>query len=233
MADHAPKNPSTTWYFTDWENDPALKTCSLAAQGLWMRLLCIAARSPEPGIVQIGTLDMSPPHGLTHIASAVGQPPNVITPLIDELLTSGTASRDRKGRLINRRMVRAAGLSQKRAVAGKIGADVTNEKRWKKRVLGRQNVGKPSPLQDFKTSSTSHGEISTGTARPPAPEGAASRTPGLTSHETWRQRLVAYDPHNVRKTWHLTWGPRPDAPGIQPLIPPDLLRWWREQRAAA
>jgi len=70
-------------------------------------------------------------------------------------------------------------------------------------------------------------------ARPPAPEGAASRTPGLASEETWRQRLAAYDPHDPRKTWQPFWGPRPDAPGHQPLIPPDLLRWWREQREQA
>jgi hypothetical protein len=233
----SPKNPSTTWYFTDWANDPALKICSLAAQGLWMRLLCIAALSPEHGVVQIGSLTCGLPGGLAHIAPAVGRPPHEIAPLIDELLSSGAASLDRKQRLFCRRMVRAAALYKKRSAAGKNGADVTNGKHWGKESLPRQKVGKPlgkpPPLHDFKTSKFSHGEISTGAARPPAPDGAASRTPGLTSHETWQQRLAAYDPHNIRATWKATWGPRPDAPGIQPMIPPDLLRAWREQREQA
>jgi uncharacterized protein YdaU (DUF1376 family) len=92
--------------------------------------------------------------------------------------------------------------------------------------LPSRAIPSPSPSPSHNTFITTN---STDAARPPAPEGAASRTPGLTSHETWRQRLVGYDPANIRKTWQPTWGPRPDAPGIQPMIPPDLLTWWRAE----
>lgn len=136
------KNPSDTWFYNDWENDPELKSCSLAAQGLWMRLLCIAARSPERGVVQIGSLDFSHPNGLQQIAAAVGRSQEEIAPLIDELVSSRAASLDRKKRITNRRMVRAAKTSKARSRSGKNGADVTNGKRWKKTDLGRQNVGK-------------------------------------------------------------------------------------------
>jgi hypothetical protein len=40
-------------WWSDWENDPALRQCSLAAQGLWMRLLCLAAQSRIYGVVLV------------------------------------------------------------------------------------------------------------------------------------------------------------------------------------
>jgi hypothetical protein len=41
------------WFWADWSNDTALNLCSLAAQGLWMRLLCIAAQGEPYGCVTI------------------------------------------------------------------------------------------------------------------------------------------------------------------------------------
>lgn len=227
------KNPSTTFYFNDWENDEKLRLCSLAAQGLWMRLLCIAARSPEPGIVQTGTFDMSPPHGLTLIASAVGQPPDVINPLIDELLTSGAASRDRQGRIYCRRMVRAASLSLKRSEAGRNGAAVTNGKRWRKDDLSRQTVGKPpdkpvasSRLQDFESSS--HGEISDSAARATACPDGPPRSRQYPDSAKWAERLAAFKPWLAERPWKPEWGPPPDSSGTpNPLIPALMLKAWK------
>jgi hypothetical protein len=31
--------------FNDWDNEPGMKFCSLAAQGLWFKMLGLAARS--------------------------------------------------------------------------------------------------------------------------------------------------------------------------------------------
>lgn len=116
------KNPSTTFFWNDWDNDEALKACSLAAQGLWMRCLCIAARSPEPGVVMIGGFPAGRADIVPRLAAVVGHPLDAVNALIDELLTSGTASLDRKNRIINRRMVKAAALHRKRSEAGKAGA---------------------------------------------------------------------------------------------------------------
>lgn len=228
------KNPSTTWYFNDWENDPALKACSLAAQGLWMRLLCIAARSPEHGVVQIGSLDFSLPDGLTQIASAVGRPLEEIAPLIDELLSSGAASQDRKKRLTSRRMVRAAALSSKRSEAGQIGAQVTNGKRTTNGSLPRQTSGntpgKPPPLHSLPaSSSSSHGKTIGDAPSALAPEGARSGS-SLTSPEVWRERLTKWLEDG---TWSARYGLRPDSSGTNPIIPPDLLQWAKAQKAQA
>lgn len=168
MAALGPKNPSASFYWNDWDNDAELKTCTLAAQGLWMRMLCIAARSPEPGVVLIGGFPASRTEIAPRIAALVGQPLDVVNALIDELLTSGAASLDRRQRIVNRRMVRAAALHNTRSVAGKKGADVTNGKTKRKedlpRQTGRQTSGKPPPLQDshdfsipFETTSRTEG----------------------------------------------------------------------------
>ncbi len=142
-----PKNPSASFYWNDWDNDEALKACSLAAQGLWMRMLCIAARSPEPGIVMIGEFPASRAEIAPRIAALVGQPLETVNALIDELLTSGAASLDRKKRIYNRRMVRAVALHNKRSEAGRHGAAVTNGKNKRKESLPQQNAGKP-PAND-------------------------------------------------------------------------------------
>ncbi len=61
-----------------------------------------------------------------------------------------------------------------------------------------------------------------------APNGA--RSPA--SRAEWKRRLDNYDPSDIRKTWKANWGPRPDAPGHQPLIPRDILSSWLAQGEA-
>ncbi len=205
------KNPSDTWFYNDWENDEKLKVCTLAAQGLWKRLLCIAARSPERGVVQIGSLNCSRTEGLPHIAAAVGHPPQEIAPLIDELVSSGAASVDRKGRVYNRRMVDAAKVSAARAKSGSNGAEVTNGKRWGKVKLGQQNVGKPPPLQDsnppnpllINSGSTLAVSASASPDGPPRPQ--------LPDSAKWAGRLAEYRPWEGKRLWQPFWGPRPDS----------------------
>ena len=41
--------PWGKFFWKDWLTDPRLSICSLAAQGLWMRLLCIMSMSEPPG----------------------------------------------------------------------------------------------------------------------------------------------------------------------------------------
>lgn len=211
-----PKNPSIIFYFNDWRNDPSLKVCSLAARGLWLDLLDIAARSPEPGVVQIGSLNCSLPDGLPHIAAVVGRPLQEIAPLIDELIASGAASRDRRGRLYNRRMKRDAALSVKRSESGRKGADVTNGKKRRIEGLPRQNPGKPPgkpPASSYPPSSLPLHESGTG--------GVAARD------SIWAERLDGYRPWEGVNAWSPHWGPRPDSAGTNPLIPGELLAKWR------
>lgn len=212
-----PKNPSTRWYFNDWDGDPNLKACSLAAQGLWMLMLCIAARSPEPGVVQIGNQPLRHPDGLAPLALSIGRPLEEIVPLIDELLRFGVADRDRSGRLKNRRMVRAAELSAKMARNGARGAAVTHGNRGRKEGLPSKHGGNPPALHDSKTSlPPSHGETGIDAER-----------------AKWALRLAGYRPWEGLTKWEAGWGWRPDSAGDNPLIPKDLLASWRAEAKAA
>ena len=227
------KNPSDTWFYNDWENDEKLKACSLAAQGLWMRLLCIAARSPERGIVQIGSLNLSLPDGLAHVALAVGRPLEEIAPLIDELVSSGAAYLDRRKQIYNKRMRDAAKVSAARAEAGEKGALVTNGQRWGKVKLPQQNVSKPPPSSSLPSpESLSHGDTPTVAARASASPDGPPRT-RLPDSAKWAERLAGYRPWEGKYVWQPNWGLRPDSAGRNPLIPPALLAAWRSDQAAA
>lgn len=135
------KNPYATMFWNDLENDEKLKTCSLAAKGLWaVHMLPMAARAPEPGVVMSGEhpcrWDDDLPIVLATAAGANATPEvlvvmaTVFRDLIKELVTSGTASVDGQGRMYNRRMVREARMRAQKSAAGQAGM----EARWGKRT---------------------------------------------------------------------------------------------------
>lgn len=87
--------------WSDWSDDPALAMCSLAAQGLWMRLMCIAAQGTPYGHVTING------KGATagDIARLVRIKTRRAEQLIAELERRGVAARDANSVLFCRRMV--------------------------------------------------------------------------------------------------------------------------------
>ncbi len=100
------ENPSTIWYWNDWDNDRGLMLCSLAAQGLWMRMLSIAARSG--GYVSIGGIGCSS----QEVAALVGKPIREVERLIAELAQRRVFSRTKGGMIYSRRIVRGENRSR-------------------------------------------------------------------------------------------------------------------------
>jgi hypothetical protein len=112
----------TVWskfFWSDWSNDPALRICSLAAQGLWMRMLCIAAEADPTGYVTVN----GRPLGVTDIARLAGVTETECESLLAELDRNGVFSRDRKGATYSRRMVRDAKTVKKNRENGKKGGN--------------------------------------------------------------------------------------------------------------
>src|SRR6202035_6201045 len=105
---------ATLWFWRDWESDVALKACSLAAQGLWMRMLCIAAQHDPTGYVSVNRVGLDP----EGIARIVGTGVDEVRSLIGELSLNGVFARDQHGVIYNRRMVRD---EKKAAIARKNG----------------------------------------------------------------------------------------------------------------
>jgi hypothetical protein len=120
--------PGTIWskfFWSDWANDPKLRLCSLAAQGLWMRCLCIAALSDPTGYISVN----GRPLGVTDIARMAGVTETEAAALISDLDRNGVFSRDRNGRIYSRRMVRDAKLQEIARKNGKKGGNPKLRKR--------------------------------------------------------------------------------------------------------
>lgn len=101
MARRQEKQPWGKFFWSDWLSDPKLKLCSLAAQGLWMRMLCIAAEAKPVGYVLIE----GNPLGATELAAECGKSVAEVARLLDELRKWGVFSTDRRGRIYSRRMI--------------------------------------------------------------------------------------------------------------------------------
>ncbi len=117
---------STQWFWSDWLGDQEVRRLTLAERGLWIDLLALAAVGKPVGYVcdQRGN-----PVSYEEIARVANATPTEVESLIAGILEKGAASRDRTGRLFNRRMVRQAEKTAQKRVAGKLGGDQT-KKAW-------------------------------------------------------------------------------------------------------
>lgn len=112
-------NPWSKFFWQDWESDQALKLCSLAAQGLWMRMLCIAAAHDPIGYVAVA----GKPLDETALARLTGAAESEVASLLGELGDRGVFSRDRHGRIYSRRIIRDARKAVEAKKNGKKGGN--------------------------------------------------------------------------------------------------------------
>ena len=97
--------PWVKWSYADWLNEHALLLCPYAARGLWADLLALMYHSPEPGYLLIAGAAMTP----DQVAKLRGGTADEVTALLGELERAGVFSRDRRGVIYSRRMVRDLG----------------------------------------------------------------------------------------------------------------------------
>lgn len=105
------------FFWQDWHGDDEVASCSLAAQGLWMRLLCRAARSTTPGHVLLN--GRKPSTEELRDACRLKDPQEVIEALLAELISKGVCDLTREGVIVSRRMVRDARRRQISSKGGK------------------------------------------------------------------------------------------------------------------
>jgi hypothetical protein len=109
------------FYWTDWLSDIGIRRCSLEARGLWMDMLCIAAQHDPIGYVAVKGQACT----AEDIARICGASPGVVTKLLAELERNDVFSRDRTGKIYNRRMINDA---KKRAIGRTSGSTGGNPK---------------------------------------------------------------------------------------------------------
>lgn len=113
------KRPSFQFYPADWRKDPALSTCSIAARGLWIELMCVMHEAEIYGVLSINGSPMS----IQQIARTVGESAQVVTKLMDELRNAGVFSIDENGCVYSRRMVKDERIRNLRSDAGRLGGN--------------------------------------------------------------------------------------------------------------
>ena len=175
------KAPAFQFYVGDWMKDPELRSVSLEARGLWIDLLCLMWDSVERGyLVARNSLAFRN----EHIARMVGAPEGSIVELVNELEETGVFSRDDRGAIYCRRMVRDAQKSAQNAENGRKGG-------LKKAESARNSLGKkPSetvanPLANdlAKPSPSSSSSSSSSVSTPQPPKGGKGARKKMTSTE--------------------------------------------------
>jgi len=113
------KIPSFQFYPGDWMKDPALRSVSLAARGLWTDILCLMFEAPRRGHLIFGTAPVT----AEQLARMVGSSADEVSCLLDELLACGVATKSAAGVITSRRMVRDEQIRAQRARCGKLGGN--------------------------------------------------------------------------------------------------------------
>lgn len=121
--------PWSKFFWSDYDADEGLRVCNLAAQGLWMRMLCLMARATPKGELRIG----GEPCSVTDLSRAVGESEETVAALLDELRRRGVYSTTRAGVIFCRRMRKDAEISRKRAEAGRKGGNASLGKQKRNR----------------------------------------------------------------------------------------------------
>jgi 5-methylcytosine-specific restriction endonuclease McrA len=126
------------FWWQDWAGDAALRACSLAAQGLWMRLLCVMHEATPRGYL---LLDGQPPTA-KQLAGITGATLKELAALLGELRQARVYSIDPEGWIYSRRMVKDTAASAKGRETGKQGgnpqlvsgtvAKEDRERRWRR-----------------------------------------------------------------------------------------------------
>lgn len=94
-------NPWIKLYPGDWRNNLALQSCSLAARGLWVEMLCIMRGAPREGYLTANCKPIS----IERLAALVSAEAPEIVRLVAELEAAGVAKRI-DDCIVSKRMIR-------------------------------------------------------------------------------------------------------------------------------
>jgi hypothetical protein len=137
----AKTRPSFQFYPSDWREDIALSTCSFAAKGFWIDLICLMHLGNP-----YGTLTFSNGSAMTDkdVMKALSTHPKTFQGLFKELSSKGVIKRQENGIYYCARMVKDEHIRQVRGNAGAKGYEAY--------LLG-QNLGQKDPPSSSSSSS--------------------------------------------------------------------------------
>jgi hypothetical protein len=126
------KRPAIQFYPGDWQRNPKVQSCSVAARGLWFEMLCIMHGGTPYGFLKVGQRVIDPPT----LARMVGCSLDECGAWLAELEEADVFSRDKNGVIYSRRMVEDEAKRKQQVKHGKRGG---NPDLVKGGVKGRDN----------------------------------------------------------------------------------------------
>lgn len=112
------KMPAIQFYTGDWLKDP-VSGCSLASQGLWLRMMIVMHSSERYGYLQVNGCAMPPEHVARRCGCALAE----YQTLLQELFDAGVPSVTDDGIIYSRRMVRDHAARLQAQKDGKLGGN--------------------------------------------------------------------------------------------------------------
>lgn len=142
MAHESVKRPAFQFYPADWRKDVQLRSCSFAARGLWMDLICVMHDCEPYGHLTTNGRPMTPEQIVNQIGGTVA----TVRKLLAELIENGVARTTDTGIIFNKRMVRDEQVRNARASGGKAGAEhgMKGSEHGKKGAVYGIKGGRPS-----------------------------------------------------------------------------------------
>jgi hypothetical protein len=156
------KRPASQWYWGDWLRDPALRSCSICARGLWIDMLALMHEGTPYGYLRVGSVAIT----AEKLARMVGEPVARVRAWLAELEAADVFSRGGDGAVYSRRMVRDEEVRNARAKGGAESSKNPNVPRAKGRGEGRTQ-GYPSPPSSEGSPSSASAASPSGTTPPP------------------------------------------------------------------
>ena len=113
------KRPSFQFYPSDWLRDTALRTCSVAARGLWIDMICYMHEGNPYGVLKVNQKVIL----AANLAAMIGATLQDTEGWLNELESAGVFDRGEDGEIMSRRMIRDENLRNARAIGGKLGGN--------------------------------------------------------------------------------------------------------------
>lgn len=123
--------PYLPLFVMDFLTDEKLRECSAASVGVYIMLMCVMHKQEVYGTISLRPKDRQSEDILQDFATKLGKhlpfDNTTIAEALRELISEGVLHMEEET-LVQKRMVRDADISEKRAVAGKKGSSATNSK---------------------------------------------------------------------------------------------------------
>jgi hypothetical protein len=111
--------PWFPFYPADWLTDVNLRTCSAAARGIWIDMICVMDKSSRRGYLEVNGFPMD----AKAISRNIGESPEDVAAAIAELERAGVLYREASGTMYCKRMVEDTEVRDKARQNGRRGGN--------------------------------------------------------------------------------------------------------------